>query len=294
MENANRENLDREYSDREYLDDKLTKIKNNGFLDYRTTQLPTWCPGCGYFGITHAIVQTCNELNIQQKDTCVVSGIGCAGRFPIFMEAYGFHTLHGRSVPIASGVKLANENLTVFSVGGDGDMLGIGGGHLPHIARKNIDITVFLFDNAIYGLTKGQSSCTTALGQKTNSHPSGNPDTPLKPVSLALAYGASFVARGFAGDVSGMKEIIKSAITHKGFSFIHLLTPCVTFDKINTWDKMRESCFNIRPSHDVEKHEAAVRLSEDKRLYLGVFYQDKNRLSYQDHLRSIHRSSEAK
>jgi len=269
------------------FDEKIAEINTNGFLDYRTSELPTWCPGCGYFGITHAIYQTCHNLGIKNEELCVVSGIGCAGRFPIFMNAYGFHTLHGRSVPIASGVKLANEQLTVFAIGGDGDMLGIGGGHLPHIARKNIDITVFLFDNFVYGLTKGQSSATTPIGQKTNSHTMGNPDTPLKPVSLALAYGASFVARGFAGDVEGMKKIFEKAINHKGFSFIHLISPCVTFDKVNTWDFLMKKFYSIGDTHDVTNHEAAVRLAEDPNFYAGIFFHDKTRLSYQEHLKKL-------
>jgi len=270
-----------------YLDEKLAKVRQEGFLDYRTSELPTWCPGCGYFGITHAIEKTCSELGLQNENICIVSGIGCAGRFPIFMNAYGFHTLHGRSVPIASGVKLANQELNVFAVGGDGDMLGIGGGHLPHIARKNIDITLFLFDNYIYGLTKGQTSSTTRLGQTTNSHVYGNPDTPLKPVSLALAYGASFVARGFAGDIEGMCEIFTKAISHRGFSFIHLITPCVTFDKVNTWDKLRDRFHLIHDSHDITNHESAVRLAEDSRHYKGVFFQDSGRLSYTDQLKQM-------
>ncbi|MBU0995081.1 MAG: 2-oxoacid:ferredoxin oxidoreductase subunit beta [Proteobacteria bacterium] len=277
-----------DHIERFYIDEKLADIKKDGFLNYRSKELPTWCPGCGYFGITQAIAKACNALSLPNENICVVSGIGCAGRYPIFMKAYGFHTLHGRSVPIASGIKLANEDLTVFAVGGDGDMLGIGGGHLPHIARKNIDITLFLFDNMIYGLTKGQSSATTPLGQKTNSHTKGNPDSPLKPISLALAYDASFVARGFAGDLDGMQDIFMKAIRHKGFSFVHLITPCVTFDKVNTWDVMRNGYHPIHESHDVTDRIAAMRLAEDQRFFLGVFYQDEKRPSYQEYLRQIH------
>ena len=272
-----------------YLDEKLGEVRNKGFLDYRTDELPTWCPGCGYFGITHAIVQTCHELGLKNEEVCAVSGIGCAGRYPIFMKAYGFHTLHGRAVPVATGIKLAREDLTVFVVSGDGDCLGIGGGHLPHVARKNIDITLFLFDNGIYGLTKGQSSPTTPQGQGTSSHNAGNPDTPLRPISLALAYGASFVARGFAGDVEGMKNIFKQAIQHKGFSFIHLVSPCVTFDKENiTWKGLRGQFIEVPPTHDVTDHEAAVRLAADPRHITGIYYHDKNRLSYMEYLKSIH------
>ncbi|MCF8067642.1 MAG: 2-oxoacid:ferredoxin oxidoreductase subunit beta [Desulfobacterales bacterium] len=269
-----------------YLDEELEAVKKQGFLDYRTSQLPTWCPGCGYFGITHAIVQTCNDLQLKKEEVCVVSGIGCAGRYPIFMDVYGFHTVHGRSLPIAAGIKLSREELTVFAVAGDGDALGIGGGHLPHTIRRNVDITLFLFDNSIYGLTKGQTSPTTPLNQATNSHLKGNPDTPLKPVSLALAYGASFVARCYAGDVDGMKDVFRQAITHKGFSFIHIVTPCVTFDKTNiTWGRLNGTVEPIEPVHDQTSFESALRLAEIPRLITGIFYQDKKRPSYMEIIR---------
>ncbi len=141
-----------------YLDEKLATVKDIDFLQYRSGDLPTWCPGCGYFGIVDAFYKACRELEFKHEDIVAVSGIGCSGRTPIFINSYGFHTLHGRSIPVASGLKLAREDLNVFAVAGDGDALGIGGGHLPHVARKNINITFLLFDNSIYGLTKGQSS----------------------------------------------------------------------------------------------------------------------------------------
>ncbi len=276
-----------EPNNQHYLNEHIGDVRQKGFLDYRTSELPTWCPGCGYFGITQGIVQACNALKIKKEEICVISGIGCAGRYPIFMDVYGFHTVHGRSVPIASGVKLAREELTVFAIGGDGDILGIGGGHLPHVARKNIDITLFLFDNSIYGLTKGQSSPTTPLGQATNSHTKGNQDMPLKPISLALTYGASFVVRLFAGDVEGMTDVFQKAINHKGFSFIHMVSPCVTFDKVNsTWDRLRQDYTEIPSMHDTTNREAAMRIAEDDRPIFGIFYHDKERLSYQQHLKA--------
>lgn len=273
----------------QYLDEQIKTVKENGFLRYRTGELPTWCPGCGYFGITDAIYKACLELGLKNEEVCAISGIGCAGRFPVFMNVYGFHTLHGRSIPVASGVKLAREDLTVFAVAGDGDALGIGGGHLPHVARRNINITLFLFDNSIYGLTKGQSSATTPYGQPTNSHTGGNPDMPLNPVKLALAYGASFVARGFAGDPEGLKDLIKEAIIHKGFSFLHITTPCVTFDKFNfTWKNLKDNHAYIDESlHNKTDMESAMRIAENEQFKLGIFYQDKNRLSYHDNLRKI-------
>lgn len=277
--------------DNQYLDEKLEEVKSDGFLDYRSDQLPTWCPGCGYFGITQALYRVFRELEMKYEDICCVSGIGCAGRFPIFMNTYGFHTLHGRSLPVASGMKLSRNDLTVIAVGGDGDAIGIGGGHLPHAARRNVDITFILFDNGIYGLTKGQSSPTTPQGMVTATHPYGNPDVPLRPVSMALAYNATFVARCFAGEVDHMQSVLKSAIQHRGFSFIHVLSPCVTFDKENiTWKRMRGKFSEIPDTHDPSDHEDAVRLAENPRLMLGLFYQDTSRLSYHDYLEESYKN----
>ncbi|MCG8566781.1 MAG: thiamine pyrophosphate-dependent enzyme [Desulfobacterales bacterium] len=272
----------------EYLDEKLEQVRSKDFLKYRSGDFPTWCPGCGYFGIMDAFYKACQELELRHENICTVSGIGCSGRTPIFINSYGFHTLHGRSIPVASGLKLAREDLTVFAVAGDGDALGIGGGHLPHVARKNIDITFILFDNSIYGLTKGQSSSTTPFKMATNSHPVGNPDNPLDPIRLLLAYGASFVARGFAGDPEGMKEIIKQGTLHKGFSFIQILTPCVTFDKSHrTWKNLKENVHELEIHSDIGNLEAAVRASENNPNGVGIFYWDKERPSYQDTLRAL-------
>ncbi len=272
----------------DYLDEKLIAVKNLDFLQYRSRDLPTWCPGCGYFGIVDALYRACKELGLQQEDIVTVSGIGCSGRTPIFVNSYGFHTLHGRSIPVATGLKLAREDLTVFAVAGDGDALGIGGGHLPHVARKNINITFLLFDNSIYGLTKGQSSSTTPYEMTTSSHPMGNPDTPLNPIKLALAYGSSFVARGYAGRPQGLKEIIKKAIAHKGFSFVQILTPCVTFDKENkTWKNLKEKVYDINRLKQEKNMETALRMAENEPYGLGIFFQDKKKPDYQEILRNL-------
>lgn len=271
-----------------YLDEKIEKVKKIDFLQYRSGDLPTWCPGCGYFGIMDAFYKACRELNLKHEDIVAVSGIGCSGRTPIFIQSYGFHTLHGRSIPVATGLKLSREDLTVFAVAGDGDALGIGGGHLPHVARKNIDITFLLFDNSIYGLTKGQSSSTTPFEMKTNSHPIGNPDTPLNPIKLALSYGASFVARGYAGDPKGLQEIIKQGTLHKGFSFIQILTPCVTFDKENrTWKNLKENVHDLHIRVQDKNMESAMRAAEEEPYGVGIFYQDQDRLDYQEILRQL-------
>jgi 2-oxoglutarate ferredoxin oxidoreductase subunit beta len=258
----------------DYPDEQLERVRKQDFLKYRSPDLPTWCPGCGYFGIMDAFYKACRKMELKFENICTVSGIGCSGRTPIFVNSYGFHTLH--------------EDLTVFAVAGDGDALGIGGGHLPHAARKNIDITLLLFDNSIYGLTKGQSSSTTPYSMATSSHPSGNPDQPLNAVKLALAYGASFVARGFAGDPEGLEDIICRATEHNGFSFVHILTPCVTFDKENfTWKRLRENAAWLDSAHDSSSLEAAVRLAEHEPFRLGIFFRDTEALSYQENLRRM-------
>ncbi len=275
-----------------YLDEKLETVKDIDFLQYRSTDLPTWCPGCGYFGIVDAFYRACRELDLKHENIVTVSGIGCSGRTPIFINSYGFHTLHGRSIPVASGLKLAREDLTVFAVAGDGDALGIGGGHLPHVARKNINITFLLFDNSIYGLTKGQSSSTTPYEMRTNSHPAGNPDTPLNPIKLALSYGASFVARGYAGDPQGLKELIKEATLHQGFSFIQILTPCVTFDKENrTWKALKENVYDLNLHIEEKNMETAMRMAEHEPYGVGIFFQDRDRLHYQEILRNLNTDS---
>jgi 2-oxoglutarate ferredoxin oxidoreductase subunit beta len=271
-----------------YLDEKIKDVNAIDFLQYRSADLPTWCPGCGYFGIVDAFYKACREMELKHEDIVAVSGIGCSGRTPIFIQSYGFHTLHGRSVPVATGLKLAREDLTVFAIAGDGDALGIGGGHLPHVARKNINITFLLFDNSIYGLTKGQSSATTPYELRTNSHPVGNPDSPLNPIKLALSYGASFVARGYAGNPQELKEIIKAGTRHQGFSFIQILTPCVTFDKeYRTWKNLKENVHELDMAAENRDMEAAMRAAEDKPFGTGIFYHDADRMHYQDVLRQL-------
>ena len=183
-----------------YLEEKLEQVRTSGRLDIRSKALPTWCPGCGYFSIADGVTTAINQLGIQQKDVTVVSGIGCASRFPFFLNTYGFHTLHGRTLPVATGIKVANDDLTVLAVGGDGDAFAIGGGHIPHAARRNVDITYIVFDNGIYGLTKGQTSPTSVLGFKTSTSPYENQDAPLNPLLMLLSYGASWVGQSYAGD----------------------------------------------------------------------------------------------
>jgi 2-oxoglutarate ferredoxin oxidoreductase subunit beta len=207
--------------------------------DFKGRVDPDWCPGCGDFGVLAAVQKALVDLQIPNHQIVTVSGIGCSSNFPGFIETYGMHTLHGRSLPVATGVKMANPDLTVLVTGGDGDGLGIGGNHLTHTIRRNVDLTYIIMDNQIYGLTTGQTSPTSRLGMKTKSTPFGNIEGPIYPITMALAAGATFVARGFSGDQKHLTDLIKQAIQHKGFSFLDVFSPCVTYNKDNTFQWFR-------------------------------------------------------
>lgn len=239
--------------------------------DYRGIK-PIWCPGCGDYAILNAVLQVLATNQVDPARLAIVSGIGCSGRFPAFVRSYGFHGVHGRVLPVATGLKLARPDLTVIGVGGDGDGLAIGMGHLPHAVRRNVDITYLLFDNHIYGLTKGQPSPTTEVGHKTHASPYGVAEYPLNPLALALISGATFVARGFSSHTKHLADVIERALKHRGFSFVQIMTPCVTFnDMYKVW---KEQAYEVGPDHDVTDVQAALRLAIGaERLPIGVFYQ---------------------
>ncbi len=252
---------------------KVAGIKQSDKFSIRSENLPTWCPGCGYFGIHQGLNSAIQQLGIAHHKIVTVSGIGCAGRYPFFVNTYGHHTAHGRSLPVATGVKLADPELTVFSVGGDGDGLGIGGGHLPHAVRKDIDINYILFDNSIYGLTKGQPSPSSPIGLKTKASPQGNDAAPLNGTLMALSYGASFVARLFAGDPEEITKALIEGIRHKGFSFFHIYTSCVTFDKqFKTWDHLKERTHPLPDQYDPSSRKQAFNTVLDDDFCLGIVY----------------------
>jgi len=213
--------------------------------DYRMDITPNWCPGCGDFSVLAAIQRAAVNLRIEPKNFVLQSGIGCSGRISGYLNVYGMHTMHGRSLAVAQGVKLANRDLTVVCAGGDGDGFGIGGNHFVHAARRNIDITYIVMDNQIYGLTKGQMSPTSPKGFLTKSSPEGNPESPISPLQLALSANASFIAQGFSGDIKQITSLIEQGIQHKGFAFINIFSPCVTFNKVFTYDLFKQNLVNV-------------------------------------------------
>lgn len=237
---------------------------------------PDWCPGCGDFGVLNSLQKACADLNLDPKDIMVVSGIGCSSNLPGFFNSYGMHTLHGRSIPVASGVKLGNHDLTVIVTGGDGDGYGIGVGHFIHAMRRNLDMTYIVMDNQVYGLTTGQASPTTERLVKTKSTPTGNLESQLNPIALALTGGASFVARGFSGEPMHLAELYKKAIQHKGFALVDVFSPCVTYNKNNTYPWFKERVYKLEDeNHHVANFEDAMKRAQEwgTRIPIGVFYQ---------------------
>ncbi|MDI6864244.1 MULTISPECIES: 2-oxoacid:ferredoxin oxidoreductase subunit beta [Thermodesulfovibrio] len=217
--------------------------------DYKGRK-PAWCPGCGNFSILKAFNEAMAELGLNPHEFVIVSGIGQAGKFPHYTRCNTFNGLHGRTLPVATGIKLANHKLKVFAVTGDGDCYGEGGNHLIHAIRRNIDVKLFVHDNQIYGLTKGQASPTSMKGTITKIQPFGVFSEQFNPLAMAVALNCSFVARGFAGDMEHLKALIKEAVTHRGFSLIDILQPCVSFNKINTFEWYRQRVYRLSENYD--------------------------------------------
>lgn len=256
-------------------------VKPRTMMDYRSSNRPTWCPGCGDFGVLSALYKAFATLNLDPKDIVIVSGIGCSGRLPEFVNTYGLHVVHGRTLPTAMGVKLANPRLTVIAVGGDGDGFAIGGGHVPHAVRRNVDITYIVMDNQVYGLTKGQPSPTTPAGMTAVKQstamkkmaPHGILEQPLNIMAMVLAYGCSFAARGFSGQANQLRDLCIEAIQHRGFSFIQAMSPCVTF--YDTYDQWKGVVAPLPEDWDPTDRVRAIQLAltEDK-LHLGLWYKE--------------------
>jgi 2-oxoglutarate ferredoxin oxidoreductase subunit beta len=241
--------------------------------DYKSAVKPTWCPGCGDFGVLASLYQAMAQLELDPANTLVVSGIGCSSRLPFFVQTYGFQTAHGRVLPVATGAKIANPELTVIAVGGDGDGFSIGGGHLAHAVRRNPDITYVVMDNEVYGLTKGQTSPTSPLGFKTKTTPFGSSDAPINPMAWVLASGVSFAARGFSGNPKHLAGLIVDAIQHPGFAFVQTMSPCPTF--YNTFDLWRGRIEDLPDDHDPrDRMQALAQAFRDDAIPLGLFYKE--------------------
>lgn len=260
------------------------------FKAFRNNVKPNWCPGCGDFSVQAAIQRAAGNLDLEPEDVAIVTGIGCSGRISGYINANGFHGIHGRALPIAQGLKLANRDLTVIAAGGDGDGYAIGLGHTIHAIRRNIDITYIVMDNHIYGLTKGQTSPRSPFGFKTKSTPDGQAESPIAILEAALTAGATFVAQGFSSDVKGLTELIELGIKHKGFSLINVFSPCVTYNKVNTYDWFKENLVDLSSIENYNPHDrmqAMRTLMEYNGLVTGLIYQDKEQPSFTERIRGF-------
>ena len=249
--------------------------------DFKGKTDPDWCPGCGDFGVLSSLQKLCAEMGLQPNQLLTVSGIGCSSNFPGYFNSYGMHTLHGRSLAVATGAQLANHELTVIVTGGDGDGYGIGGNHFTHTARRNVNLTYLVMNNQIYGLTTGQVSPTSSIGMKTKSTPFGSLEPPVNPITTAIMAGATFVARGFSGDPKHLKNIMRQAIEHSGFALVDIFSPCVTFNHDNDYAFFRPRVTKLEEEdHDPSDWKAACEkgLVWGDTIYIGVYFKRTDRL----------------
>ncbi|PTU87172.1 2-oxoacid ferredoxin oxidoreductase [Staphylococcus pasteuri] len=260
------------------------------FKDFRNNVKPNWCPGCGDFSVQAAIQKAAANVGLEPEEVALITGIGCSGRLSGYINAYGVHAIHGRALPLAQGVKMANRDLTVIASGGDGDGYAIGMGHTIHALRRNMNMTYIVMDNQIYGLTKGQTSPSSAVGFVTKSTPKGNIEKNVAPLELALSSGATFVAQGFSSDIKGLTKLIEDAINHDGFSFVNVFSPCVTYNKINTYDWFKE---NLTSIDDIENYDttdkqlALQTVLEHESMLKGIVYQDTETPSYESQIEEM-------
>ncbi|MBV9646805.1 MAG: 2-oxoacid:ferredoxin oxidoreductase subunit beta [Candidatus Eremiobacteraeota bacterium] len=245
--------------------------------DFATATPSWWCPGCGDYGVLAALKSACAELGLQPKDVAFISGIGCSGKISGYLHSYAFHGVHGRALPVATAVKLANRDLTVIAAGGDGDGYAIGAGHFIHALRRNADLTYIVMDNQTYGLTKGQSSPTSATGYIAGTTPSGSAEAPINGLALALAAGGTFLARGFSAQPKQMVEMIKAGIRHRGFSVVEVMSPCVTYNKINTYAWFKENVEDVTQHTEYDptnRSQAFEVLTRTGKIPLGILYRE--------------------
>lgn len=275
------------------MHENSTALVERTMEDYKSTVKPTWCPGCGDFGVLNAVYNGLRLEGYDPKDVVIVSGIGCSSRLPFFTSTYGFHTVHGRTMPVATGIKVGNPDLKVLVLGGDGDAFAIGGGHFIHAARRNLDVCYVVMDNAVYGLTKGQTSPTSMVGFVTKTTPHGTPDRPINPLQLALASGATFVGRAFSGKPKELADLIVKGMDHRGFALIDAYSPCPTFNKVNTFKAYREEAGDLPADHDSSSMEQAwERAGSTDPLYLGVLYQSEAEASFEENIAATKKGTE--
>jgi 2-oxoglutarate ferredoxin oxidoreductase subunit beta len=240
--------------------------------DYRTDLQPVWCTGCGDFGVLKGLTQALADLEIAPEKLAVISGIGCSSRLPGYVKAYSFNTIHGRALPIATGLKVSRPELTTIVVGGDGDGFSIGLGHIPHAVRRNTNLTYIVMDNGIYGLTKGQASPTTEMESKKSRGLAGADDQPLNPVLLVLSSGCGFVARTHAGNMPHMRTMFREAVEYPGFSFVHVLAGCVTYQPRGYADQLLQRSYELPEGYDATNLGHAMEAARDGRFALGVLH----------------------
>jgi len=252
------------------------------FTDFKSDKQPTWCPGCGDFGTMNGIMKGLAETGNSPDDTFVVAGIGCSGKIGTYLRSYALHGVHGRALPVGTGVKIANPDLEVVVAGGDGDGYSIGAGHFIHAVRRNIDITYVVMDNRIYGLTKGQASPTSREDFETSTTPEGPKQPPVNPLALALSAGGSFIAQSFSSNALRHQEIVQRAIEHDGFSLVNTFSPCVTFNDVDTYDYFRDSIVDLdETDHDpTDREQAKEKILDDGKEYIGVLWEDEDAVDY--------------
>ena len=247
--------------------------------EFRTNEKSWWCPGCGDFGVLATMQKALVAVGADPASTAIVAGIGCSGKIGNYINSYNIHVTHGRALPAALGLKLANRDLMVLAAGGDGDAYAIGMGHFMHALRRNVNVTYVVMDNHIYGLTKGQTSPTSQEGFKTKTSPKGSLERPIHPLMLAVSAGATFVAQGFSSWQPQLALLIQKGIEHPGFSLINVISPCVTYNKVNTYDWYKQSLQNLDNDPEYvpnDRTKALARLHETDELITGLVYQEES------------------
>jgi 2-oxoglutarate ferredoxin oxidoreductase subunit beta len=243
--------------------------------DYKSDLKSVWCPGCGDFGVLGALTRALAELQLAPEEVAVISGIGCSSRLPGYVDTYGFNTIHGRSLPIATGLKTGRPDLNVVCIAGDGDCYSIGAGHLPHAVRRNVNLTLVVLDNFVYGLTKGQNSPTTPLGDKINRVSPTNVDRPVNPLASVMAYGAPYVAQGFSAEMKDLAKLIADGMRYPGFAIINALSPCVTFRGNDEFDRVRGFTYHLDESYDPTDRTAAIQHArQEDGVPIGLLYRE--------------------